>query len=77
MVRHRGRGSEGAAHTVAAPGGHVGQAFARPASVTDQPRVDPHPTSIVKGPTFLDIIYLHSASKPPNAYLTYIAYYIS
>jgi hypothetical protein len=42
MVVHRGRGPDGAAHTVAAPGEHVGQAFTRLASVTDQPRVDPH-----------------------------------
>ena len=42
MAGHRGRGPEGVAHTVAAPGEHVGQAFTRPASVTDQPRVDPH-----------------------------------
>ena len=41
MVVDRGRGPKGAAHTVAAPGEHVRQAFARPASVTDQPRVDP------------------------------------
>ena len=37
----RGRGPDGAAHTVDAPGEHVEQAFARPASVTDQPRIAP------------------------------------
>ena len=42
MVVHRGREPDGAAHTVAAPEEHVGQAFTRPVSVTDQPRVDPH-----------------------------------
>ena len=43
MVVHRGRGPEGAARTVVAPGEHAEQAFTRPAGVTDQPRVDPHP----------------------------------
>jgi hypothetical protein len=47
MVAHRGRGPEGEARTVNAPGKHAEQAFTRPAGVTDQPRVDPHPKLIV------------------------------
>ena len=47
MVVHRGRGPEGAARTVVAPGEHAEQAFTRPAGVTDQPRVDPHRKLII------------------------------
>ena len=36
MVVHRGRGPEGAAHTVDAPGEHAEQVFTCPASVADQ-----------------------------------------
>ena len=43
MVVHRGRGPEGAARTVVAPGEHAEQAFTRPEGVTDQPRVHSHP----------------------------------
>ena len=47
MVAHRGPGIRGEARTVNAPGDHAEQAFARPAGVTDQPRVGPHQKLIV------------------------------
>ena len=47
MVAHREGGAEGAARTVNAPGKHAEQALTRPAGLTYQPRVDPHPKLIV------------------------------
>ena len=61
VLPHCGRRAGRPAGTSAASAQHVGQAFARPASVTDQPRVDPH-----RGRS-----YCHPSARAPRVAVSY------